>query len=235
MHFLYPLAALAATAMAIPAQLVEGNTVKAISNEPLLITPSGEQKVAKRDALAEAEAEADLEKRQYMTFQQRVLLHHNLHRRNHSAPDLVWNASIATSAKTLAQQCKFAHDTSIGGGGYGQNLAVGVKEANVTAVITDLWYGSEFNAYNRFYGQEPDLSTFGSYGHFTQVVWKGTTSVGCYVADCTKQGVTGVGANVGKYMTVCNYWRPGNVIGNFKTNVIRPRGDAVAKWNTGWA
>lgn len=222
MHFMYPLAALAATALAIPSQLVEKNSVKAITGEPLLITPSGQQEPH--------------EKRQSATLQQRALLHHNIHRRNHSAPDLTWNVDLAKYAKELALRCNFQHNTSIGGGGYGQNLAVGLKEDNITSSITDLWYGGEFNAYNpKWYNtSEPDMSKFGSFGHFTQVVWKGTTSLGCYVADCSKTGVVGTGSSrIPPYLTVCNYKAPGNYIGRFKDNVGKPLGRPVAKWNTG--
>lgn len=39
-----------------------------------------------------------------------ALERHNIHRRNHSAPDMVWNAELAGYAKTVADSCKFAHD-----------------------------------------------------------------------------------------------------------------------------
>ncbi|KAM3423206.1 hypothetical protein BST61_g656 [Cercospora zeina] len=221
MHFIYPLAALAASALAIPSQLIEKNNVEAVTGDPLLIT-SGQQE--------------QHEKRQSgKSLQERVLIHHNIHRENHSAPGLTWDLDMYRYAKDLAQRCNFQHNTSIGGGGYGQNLAAGVKEDNITASITDLWYGSEFNAYDpKWYGtSEPDMSNFAAFGHFTQVVWKGTTAVGCYVADCSKTGLVGVGRNVPPYLTVCNYKAPGNYVGRFKDNVGKPLGRPVAKWNTG--
>merc|ERR1712183_940254 len=46
-------------------------------------------------------------------------------------------------------------------------------------------------------------------GHFTQVVWKGTTKVGLAVSDC------------GKYI-VANYKCPGNMMGDFAKNVLPP-------------
>ena len=39
------------------------------------------------------------------------LMHHNIHRANHSAVDLKWNAEIAAYAATTAATCRFAHDT----------------------------------------------------------------------------------------------------------------------------
>lgn len=48
---------------------------------------------------------------------------HNLHRCNNSASALTWSSELAGWASTLAQTCNFHHDVTIGGGGYGQNIA----------------------------------------------------------------------------------------------------------------
>jgi hypothetical protein len=48
-------------------------------------------------------------------------------------------------------------------------------------------------------------------GHFTQQVWKGSATIGCGRAACA-----------GSPLYVCNYDPPGNVIGQFDTNVLRP-------------
>jgi hypothetical protein len=39
-----------------------------------------------------------------------VVYHHNIHRRNHSSPDVVNDATLAGYAATVASSCKFAHD-----------------------------------------------------------------------------------------------------------------------------
>jgi hypothetical protein len=56
----------------------------------------------------------------------------------------------------------------------------------------------------------------GNAGHFTQVVWKGSTSVGCGAADCT--GYHGV---LPSYV-VCRYAPAGNfdTTAEFKANVL---------------
>ncbi|MCJ1428323.1 hypothetical protein MMC29_006232 [Sticta canariensis] len=38
-----------------------------------------------------------------------VLQHHNIHRRNHSAPDLTWSDEMAQYAETTAKTCKWGH------------------------------------------------------------------------------------------------------------------------------
>ena len=47
-------------------------------------------------------------------------------------------------------------------------------------------------------------------GHFTQVVWKATTRVGCGIAM----------SNNGKVYAVCQYTPPGNYNNEFKLNVL---------------
>ena len=69
-----------------------------------------------------------------------------------------------------------------------------------------MWY-DEVNQYsysNPVFG----MST----GHFTQVVWKSTTEVGCGVA---------IGSN-GKVYGVSQYKAPGNYAGQFAQNVLPP-------------
>lgn len=40
-----------------------------------------------------------------------VVYHHNIHRHNHSAPDIAWDAGLAKSAATIAASCVYAHNT----------------------------------------------------------------------------------------------------------------------------
>lgn len=79
--------------------------------------------------------------------------------------------------------------------------------------ITEGLYNPEINSYT-YYGGEPDTATVGAWGHYTQVVWKSTTSVGCYTQDCSTApgGLQGTGANVPPYFTVCNYAPAGESI-----------------------
>nr|POE94304.1 putative pathogenesis-related protein [Quercus suber] len=147
-----------------------------------------------------------------------ALYHHNVHRANHTVADLTWSDDLTSSAQTLASRCVFEHDT-------------------------DVWYNGEINSYGNQYGSEPDGSGFENWGHFTQVVWKDTTQVGCATQDCTSQGLTGSGitSDVPPFLTVCNYGPPGksamcqirdnghlpppgNVDGGYAENVLAPQG-----------
>lgn len=143
------------------------------------------------------------------TYQQRVLVSHNVHRANHSASNLVWDNALASTAAKIASTCVYAHNTTTDGGGYGQNIAAGLAADNITAIITELFYNSEVGNFKNLYGQaNPDMSNFGNWGHFSQIVWKGTSKVGCATQYCPK-GLANVGPYTPPYFTVCNYGPPG--------------------------
>lgn len=40
-----------------------------------------------------------------------VVAHHNVHRANHSASDVTWDAALAATAQKIADGCVYAHDT----------------------------------------------------------------------------------------------------------------------------
>merc|ERR1711967_58952 len=157
-------------------------------------------------------------------YADRVLLAHNVHRANHSAADLTYSNELAAVAQQIASSCVYAHDTTVqsttGNGVYGQNIAAGLTADEVTDVITNLWYNSEVS----FYGQANPGGNFNNYGHFTQIVWQGTTVVGCATQDCSANGLANVGPNVPPYFTVCNYYEAGNYGGEYADNIDAPLG-----------
>lgn len=117
---------------------------------------------------------------------------------------------------------------------YGQNIAAGVKADNVSAVITELFYNGEVGLYEGLYGQaDPDMTNFEQWGHFSQIVWKASTKVGCATVDCTDKGLANTGGNVPPFFTVCNYQSQGNFGGEYADNVGEPRGDSTCHWNDG--
>ncbi|KAI1445963.1 PR-1-like protein [Annulohypoxylon stygium] len=120
------------------------------------------------------------------------------------------NASIpATStieAKRDGQSCHMAHS----GGPYGENLALGCSDA---PSCVDMW-ASEVTGYDY---ASPGFGE--STGHFTQLVWKDTTDVGCGAVLCPGNG--------GWYLA-CEYWPRGNIIGAFGGEVDEKVSGAAA-------
>ena len=104
----------------------------------------------------------------------------------------------------------------IGGGGYGQNLAMwGSSEnpeafgatASVARAASNGWYNGELNDFpSSDYGKDsPNMSNFEKWGHFSQLVWAETKKVGCHTHFCEPGTMSGMGS----WYTVCNYYPAG--------------------------
>ncbi|KAJ9253107.1 hypothetical protein DTO207G8_4408 [Paecilomyces variotii] len=158
-------------------------------------------------------------------YQAMILENHNIHRSNHSASALAWSTDLESTAQQLADGCVYEHNTQIGGGGYGQNIGYGISAQNIGMMITNLMYNDEFDYFNNLYGEaNPDMTNFEKWGHFSQIVWKGTKEVGCYTKVCnTLQNVDSDGPIP---FTVCNYSPAGNYAGEYSDNIARPLGHA---------
>ncbi|CAM1506277.1 Fc.00g059180.m01.CDS01 [Cosmosporella sp. VM-42] len=165
-------------------------------------------------------------------FQTAVVDHHNLHRSNHSAPALEWDTTLAGYAENTANGCVFAHDMDQGDGGYGQNLASwgtsgdmeGLQSKAAAMGVTNQWYNDEMNNWS-FYGQDnpPSGLDLNSFGHFTQLVWKSSTKIGCATVLCP----AGTVLSLPSWYTVCNYNPPGNFGGEYGNNVLKPLGGSM--------
>ncbi|MEP2025583.1 CAP domain-containing protein, partial [Reichenbachiella sp.] len=93
-----------------------------------------------------------------------------------------------------ASNCEFKHS----GGEYGENIWAGTEGAFEPTDVVNSW-GSEITDYNY---ESNTCATDKDCGHYTQIVWKNTTQVGCGVATCD-----------GLDIWVCQYDPPGNFIG----------------------
>jgi len=125
---------------------------------------------------------------------------HNDYRAKHGAQPLTWSTELENTAQTWANGCKFEHSH----GKYGENIAAGSPTLSISDAIR-MWTTDEEKQY------DPNSPT---YSHFTQVVWKATTQLGCASKTCSG------GLYPGSWTYhVCEYNPPGNVIGEFAQNV----------------
>ncbi|PRT56043.1 Protein PRY2 [Wickerhamiella sorbophila] len=132
------------------------------------------------------------------SFAQTIVDYHNKVRAEHGVGAVEWDDELASFASNYlaGDNCQFKHS----GGPYGENIAMGY---GTTTGALEAWY-DENSQYNYAAGQFS-----ASTGHFTQMVWKGTTKVGCAQTDC----------GMGPFL-VCEYSPRGNVIGQFTENVF---------------
>ncbi len=131
---------------------------------------------------------------------------HNKYRKMHQVGNVKWSAKLAKSAEKFAKNCPQGHAKS----GYGENMAWGFNGESMQSVV-GRWY-KEVSEYD-FNNPRYDSST----GHFTQVVWKKTTEIGCATQNnCTYKGKTY------PKLHVCRYNPAGNITnaGYFKENVL---------------
>jgi len=138
------------------------------------------------------------------TDAQRLVAAHNQVRAQHCAAALTWSPKLAQVAQQWAnslrdQGCKFGHS----GGQYGENLAAGTTGAMDPEAVVAMWY-DEVKGYSF---KQPGFSM--QTGHFTQVVWRQTTQVGCGMAQCN-----------GNDIWVCEYDPPGNWEGQYREQVL---------------
>ncbi|EDW97885.1 Golgi-associated plant pathogenesis-related protein 1 [Drosophila yakuba] len=130
--------------------------------------------------------------------------HNRLRKKHGSAPlelDDELTKGCEAYAKVLADSGKLEHSSS--GGKYGENLCM---RSDKPLECVQNWY-DEIKDYD-FEKGEFGMKT----GHFTALVWKNTNKMGMGQATDSK----------GYYWVVARYYPPGNVVGQFKENVLPP-------------
>jgi len=126
-----------------------------------------------------------------------MLALHNAARARAGTPPLAWSSQLAarsqTWANTLLARGEFRHTPSPV---YGENLFEIVGAAASPAEVVNMWM-SESPNYN--YSSN---TCSGTCGHYTQIIWNTTRSVGCASARGHDREIW-----------VCTYDPPGNWIG----------------------
>jgi len=136
-----------------------------------------------------------------------MLKSHNDARAAVGAPALVWSSALARDAGAfavkLARERRFEHSPQPRGSPVqGENLWMGTKTAYAYAEMSGGWV-DERRLFKR--GRFPDVSRNGKWadvGHYSQIIWRTTTQVGCAVAS-----------NATDEYLVCRYLASGNVFG----------------------
>jgi len=155
-------------------------------------------------------------------FRNSVLSEHNTLRATHHSPSLTLsdslNASAQAHAESILQTGVFRHSSFDERNGAGENLYYAML-ANLSDLPT---YGDDVvrSWYREVSNYDYDHGSYSSAtGHFTQVVWKSTSELGCGVAQGRKKHYSN---EFNVIYVVCHYQSAGNYMGQFMENVLKP-------------
>ncbi|XP_040068371.1 Golgi-associated plant pathogenesis-related protein 1-like [Ixodes scapularis] len=193
-------------------RIVHTKTIqRSVTRKRTLTRPDGSQEVVEEEVVSPRSREMLPKDRPLSDaeFQRDSLNWHNYYRSLHGVPPLQLSAELNAMAKAwatkLATEDRFEHSP---GTDHGENIYVkwssDTKHQITGREAVESWY-SEISEYH-WDGGEPDIDIT---GHFTQLIWKETTHLGCAQA----RGATH------KILVVANYSPPGNVIGKFASCV----------------
>ena len=124
---------------------------------------------------------------------------HNAARRAAGVGPLQWNSSLEAYARKYANQrndCQLIHSE----GPYGENIYWGYGEGFMDAEAAVRYWVDEKDYYD--YNTNSCLKGKDCL-HYTQIVWKNSKNLGCASSHCSNGGM----------FTTCNYYPPGNYVG----------------------
>lgn len=140
-------------------------------------------------------------------LENRLLALHNRERSATGARPLTWDQGLAKAAAAygpaLARLGKLAHSPAASRPGQGENLWMGTRDAYALEEMAGGW-AAEKSLFRPgvFPGGVSRSGHWSDVGHYTQMIWKGTTHVGCTVHKTRRWD-----------FLICRYSPPGNVVG----------------------
>ncbi|TPP63404.1 hypothetical protein FGIG_05290 [Fasciola gigantica] len=114
--------------------------------------------------------------------------------------NLIWNHTLESKARQMSLRCRFMHEE------FGENL-----HASTSPIFDPLknW----FDEHKKYTFRPISKANLDRYGHYTQMVWADTKSVGCWRSRCGWLTIPQSGLLKNVYYTVCKYFPAGNLLG----------------------
>ena len=130
---------------------------------------------------------------------------HNKARSEVGVGEITWSNELAAYAQEWVDHlaktdCRLKHRPRSGPWKqkYGENGFAGTAGYYGVSDAAKSWEGEK-----KYYGNQVlNSSNWSSSGHYTQMIWKNSTQIGCAKIECG-----------GQIIIICNYNPPGNVIG----------------------
>lgn len=139
-------------------------------------------------------------------FISQCLADHNAERSPLGIPDLTWNEELAETAlswaKQLASRGSLKH--SSGRNHVGENISYTGTKPNSLGRLIEMWRDEKKYYVHKPYPKCTSTGDTGDVGHYTQMIWKDTTELGC-----------GLATKSGKDFLVCQYKTSGNRQGKY--------------------
>ena len=130
---------------------------------------------------------------------------HNKFRSEIGVDKLEWSNRLAKNslkwAKILKKRCSnnLKHSPKKYRKGFGENLALYINQTVEASDVVDYW-ATEKECFD--FKTKKCIDNNCICGHYTQIIWRNTTEVGCAVVQCED-----------KQIWVCQYDPPGNYVG----------------------
>lgn len=132
-----------------------------------------------------------------------ILAEHNNYRAELREPPLVWSEQLAQGAQrwadTMAALNRLQHS---GTPGIGENIAMWRGANSSLSLMIGNWAREKYLFERGIFPNVSRDKNWAAVGHYTQIVWRNTTEVGC---GTSKNGRTD--------FMVCWYNPPGNIVG----------------------
>jgi len=140
-------------------------------------------------------------------FEERIVAAHNRERALLGVPALQWDPHLAEGASewadTLAKTGRFEHSPNVPGAPReGENIWGGTRDAYAPEAMVDLWKSEKAHFIKGTFPSNSRTGRVEDVSHYTQIIWKDTTHVGCAIAKNSEEEIM-----------VCRYRGPGNIIG----------------------
>ncbi len=207
------------TELAIHTETTSSTSVSATQNT----TPEIEDTIVEEEQKPKVETKATTETKKVTEkssvatpiktdlFSSAFIREHNKIRQAHNLDNLSWSSTLAASAQTWSEVlkgegCKMRHDYN---SHYGENIYWQQQNGGDTSALISqpadavFYWGDE----EKYYNYSKNTCRSGEQcGHYTQLVWADTTTVGCGVSSC-------LNGDSRTDVWVCRYNPAGNVIG----------------------